>query len=524
MNYKLLFVSLFGFSLLCACKQGTKVKNEDEGDSIQNGEIENVMQELPDTAFNSVRNLKYEIHNVDSLERPLKSFADIYANDKSALTFRKNLKRDADFYGVIQGTPTKIKVDWVFNTEVDNRKTRLGTWAGGTGWSGQPLYVHWTPEEVTEFKAKAKNLTPDFSEDEILVGSLCSKVYFLNLNNGKASRKPIDVKNVLKGTMSLDREMKNLYVGQGVPHEQPFGTLCIDLFTQEYNMMVGTNAGAWRGWNGFDSSAIIAGGYLFWCAENGTVYKYERERANVKLVSSIKYRYNGVAPGIESSLCVYRNYGFFGDNNGNIICLNLNNMKPVWLYSNHDDSDATIVCKEENGTPYLYAGCEVDKQGTKADCHLIKLNALNGDLVWEKNIPCQRYIIGSKTLDGGLYATPLLGRGDCEGMVFYNITRNNAAKNQGELYALNSNDGSEVYTTGYKTWAWSSPVGFYNENGEMYIFTGDAAGNVYLIRAKTGEIIYTEKVGNNFESSPVVIGNAAIVGSRGNGIYKFVIQ
>jgi outer membrane protein assembly factor BamB len=377
---------------------------------------------------------------------------------------------------------------------------------------------------MTLFKKHSKALTEDFTDEEVMVGSLCNYVYFINFTNGKISREPINVKNVLKGTMSLDPELHNLYVGQGVPHEQPFGNLCINLLTHEFKYIIPSASGAWRSWNAFDSSAIVAGGFLFWCSENGTVYKFEREQGNLKLIAAFKYRVNGAAPGIESSICVYRNYGFFTDNHGNVICLNLNTMKPVWYYYNHDDSDGSIVCKEENGTPFIYTGCEVDKQGDKADWHFLKLNALNGEKVWETTKPCQRLHIGAKTLDGGMYATPLMGSGDCEGMIFANICRNNAAKNQGELVALNTKDGKEIYSTGYDSWAWSSPIAFHNENAQMYIFTGDASGNVYLIKAKTGEIIYKEHVANNFESSPIAVGNAAIVGSRGNGIYKFEIK
>ena len=57
-----------------------------------------------------------------------------------------------------------------------------------------------------------------------MVGSLCGKGYFINYQTGKASRKPLDLGNVVKGTMSLDPELMNLYVGQGVPRQPgPFG-------------------------------------------------------------------------------------------------------------------------------------------------------------------------------------------------------------------------------------------------------------------------------------------------------------
>ena len=80
-----------------------------------------------------------------------------------------------------------------------------------------------------------------------------------------------------------------------------------------------------------------------------------------------------------------------------------------------------------------------------------------------------------------------------------------------------------VYRIPLRYYAWSSPIAFYNENHEMFIFTGDTSGYIYLIDAETGKILFKKWVGNNFESSPVVIDNHVVVGSRGQEIYKFEI-
>lgn len=236
----------------------------------------------------------------------------------------------------------------------------------------------------------------------------------------------------------------------------------------------------------------------------------------------MRYRIKGAAPGIESSLCVYRNYGFFGDNCGNVICVNLNTLKPVWHYDNHDDTDATIVCREENGHPYVYSASEVDRQGRDGLCRIVKLDALKGERVWECKIPCRRMILPTKTLDGGMYSTPLLGTGDCEGQLFANVCRNGASSAPGELKAIDTDSGIIRYTVAYNNFCWSSPVSLLGPANQMYLFTGDA--DAYLIRGLTGEIVSKKFVGANFESSPIVVNNAVVVGCRGSSIYKFVIK
>ncbi len=513
--------------VLAACSGSRRDSRAVEADSLTVDTVHVPTVEeltLADTAYASASALSFVVENADSLPALLTDYNDRYAREDRVMTFRKNLLRNADFGGRVEGTPTEIEVAWSYDTPYGRAETRFGQWGGGTGWTGQPLYVHWTAEEMDSIKAGGAPLTADFGAEEVMVGSLCGEAFFLNFLTGKPSREPLDLHNVVKGTMSLDPELMNLYVGQGVPKGEPLGCQAFDLRSHQRGCFF-ADPKAWRGWQAFDSSPIVTGGYLFWPGENGSLFKFRRqEGGQLQRVSTLRYRVNGAAPGIESSLCVYRNYGFFGDNHGNIICVNLNTMRPVWHVKNLDDSDGTIVCREEDGLPYLYTACEVDKQGTHGQCRFLKLNALDGSIVWERLIACNRVDLGSKVLDGGMYSTPLLGRGDCEEMIFANICRNSADPARGQLTAISTVDGSIRYTVGYGNFCWSSPVALCNEKGEMFIFTADANGMVYLIRGTDGSIICKKNMGANFESSPCVVGNSIVVGCRGTKIYKFTIK
>ena len=75
-----------------------------------------------------------------------------------------------------------------------------------------------------------------------------------------------------------------------------------------------------------------------------------------------------------------------------------------------------------------------------------------------------------------------------------------------------------------RVYAWSSPVGFVNSDDRMFVLTGDCGGNLYLIDGADGTVIKRKPVGSNFESSPVVVGNSAVVGSRGNSIFKVSLK
>ncbi|MCR5270955.1 MAG: PQQ-binding-like beta-propeller repeat protein [Prevotella sp.] len=479
---------------------------------------------LPDTMLPSAQVIDYVVETADSMPHFLSDYVDRYDRTDRVMTFRKNLLRDADFGGTVKGTPDTIETVWTYHTPYRTDSTRFGSWGGGTGWTGQPLYAHWSEAEIKQFRQQSKALTADFGAEEVMVGSLCGKAFFLNFMTGKPSRQPLDLYNVVKGTMSLDPELMNLYSGQGVSIANPLGCQAFDLLTHQRTFFFNDQR-AWRGWHAFDSSPIVAGGYLFWPGENGSLYKFERKAGGLlHRVETLRYRVHGAAPGIESCICVYRNYGFFSDNHGNVICVNLNTMKPVWHYDNHDDSDGTVVCRVEDGTPYIYTACEVDKQGDSGTCHFVKLKALTGQRIWERQIACQRVNLPGKTLDGGMYSTPLLGSGDCKDMIFANICRNGASASRGELTALSTVDGSVKYTVPYGNFCWSSPVKLLNERGQMFIFTGDASGYARLIEGKTGRVLCKKLVGANFESSPIIVGNAVVVGCRGTMINKFVIK
>ncbi len=286
----------------------------------------------------------------------------------------------------------------------------------------------------------------------------------------------------------------------------------------------GEDPKALRHWGAYDSSPLRVDKFLFRPAENGSVYKFEIQKGGLRLHSVLRYSYEGMAPGIESSIAVYRNYGYVGDNRGNILCINLDTMRPVWRYFLGDDTDASPVVQIEGNKPVVYVACEVDKQGNvDGKARVIKLNAIDGSVVWKNETFARTAMMNEKAFNGGYYATPLPGTADCKDMIFVSRVLNTEGMN-GCFVAIDRNTGKDIYSVPLKRYGWSSPVGFVTTTGQMYVFAADCVGNVYLIEGKSGKIVYTANVGDNFESSPVVVGNSLVVGSRGNRIFKMTLK
>ena len=463
-----------------------------------------------DTMFPSAESIVYVIDTLEpDIDGTLFDTDDLYKDAPGVFTFRGSLSRNPHFVGRLHGDSINITTSWVFTTSTDTMHTSHGVWGGGTGWTGQPIYIPW----------------PD-SLQELVVASLCGKVYFIDFNTGEATRPAFDTRNVLKGTPSFNPSFNgDLYVGHGVQKQPLFGHVVYNMYRAEETHSFGKDRTAWRSWGAYDSSPVIIGGFLFRPGENGTLYKYYVADDSLRLHSTLRYSLSKhkSSPGIESSMAVCRNYGYINDNAGNIICLNLNTLKPVWHYFNHDDSDATPVVDVEDEVPYLYSGCEVDRQGAGGMSYFVKLNGLTGEKIWEDTIRCRRLSVNDKTLDGGMYSSPLLGGGDCNDLIFSNFCINTTTE-KGCLIAFDKHDGSIRYRTPTRQYSWSSPVAFYNDNDEMFIFTGDAAGYVYLIKGKTGEIVASTRIGSNFESSPIIVDDKIILGSRGNKIFKISLE
>lgn len=524
MSRNILYLALAAVALIACGNTGRKGVEEGDADSL--AVAEKPLVRFPDTVFASVNNIKWVLEVKDTTDDGrLKYLYDPYGRVDGTYTFRGNQRRDFPVKGRVSGNPARIVKVWEFQTDSDHTQTAMGVWGGGTGWTGQPMYVHWSDSMMTRFRETSPGLTDQFTDREIMVGSLSRRVYFLNFETGKPSRRSIDSGNTIKGSISVDPELAQVYVGHGVPATEPFGAVTIDLYKHEITHAFGRDSKAWRNWQAYDGCAIVAGGYLIRPGENGTIYKFARSQGNLKLIAQLRFRENsqGKAAGMESSMAVCRNYGFIGDNRGNILCINLDTMKPVWHYDNHDDTDGSIIVEEIDGVPYLYTCSEMEKQGESGFAYFVKLNGLTGEKIWETKFPCKMAHAGTKHFDGGMYSTPLMGHGDCEDLIFTNICDNSPAFH-GFTVALRKDNGEVVWQHNLQRYAWSSPAGFYNEEDKLFLFVADCYGNVYLLDGRSGERIFTTKVGNNFESSPVVVDDCLVMGSRGSMIYKLRVE
>jgi len=451
-----------------------------------------------------------------------------YTRLKGITTFRGGPYRDRASIGRISKRPDSLVIKWSAKTAPQ------GEWGGGAGWTGQPSVVQWPNELRTKM-----NIDPKFSDSlfvEVIAASLDGNVYFLDLETGTPSRKPIKINNPIKGSVSIDpRGFPILYVGQGIANKKIFGFRIFSLIDQQLLYFLdGNDPFSIRNWAAFDGSPLInaANDVMYLGGENGLLYcvklntRYDSLTGKANIAPQelrLRYKVNDDHKvGIENSVAAYGNKIFFADNHGYILAIDLSTLKPLWVIHNYDDTDASLIIQPEAGIPYLYTGSEVDKQGKMGFSYLKKINGLTGATVWEKKYPCLT-VLGDHPVNGGMLATPIIGKMNSSGKIIFNLARYKELNN-GLLVALNQTTGEVLYEVSLPNYSWSSPVDIYDEEGNMFIFLADSKGYVMLLDGENGTMIYKKKIAELFEASPVVFDNKIIIPSRPNKIFCLEIR
>ena len=263
------------------------------------------------------------------------------------------------------------------------------------------------------------------------------------------------------------------------------------------------------------------------------------------VVTGYKYMFNDNVSshmGVESSIAVYGNYGYFMDNTQNLCCLDLNTMKMVWTVVVGDDSDVTPMVNEENGVPYVYIGTEVDNQsgiGEKTGAaYIYKVNGLTGKIVWQNSEPCYTFNGESSDNDqsGGCFGNPVMGKGKISNLVIFSFSMTSGLASGNKLVAYDKDLGTRVWEYNMNIYSYSSPVDFYDQEGHAYIIICDSIGQIHMINAEDGKrITYIQTKRNlgqqdqtssgvSIEASPIIYEGMLVVGTTSGSIFGIAVE
>ena len=443
-------------------------------------------------------------------------------------TFRGNNYRNSATYGtadITEGTMTKV---WSKHVGFLDSAQWIGC-----GWTGQPLIVQWD-EETKQLmniydKKKAKE-----GLVEVIYAKMDGYIHFYDLEDGTATRDPIFMKMVFKGSGALDpRGYPVLYVGGGLDSrgQKPrmYAVSLIDgTILWEYG---NKDDFALRNWAAYDSSPMVDAetDTLIWPGENGVLYSiklntdYDKEAGTISMdpVIQARTRYSSNYSenedrylGYEPSASIVDHYLYISENGGLFQCIDINTMELVWAQDTLDDSNSSPLFDwGEDGNGYIYTAPthHWTQDNHHGDIPIFKINAQTGEIVWTHVYDCVTY----DGCSGGVQSSPLLGKvgTDIEDLIIYSVGRTPGPW-EGFLVALDKETGEVVWEISSGNYTWSSPVALYTEDGRSYLFLANASGVCRLIEGSTGEVLQTLSLKQTVEASPVVYGNMVILGTR----------
>lgn len=457
-----------------------------------------------------------------------------YTELEGIVTFRGDNFRSGAAYGTAAVSSKTLTKAWSKSTS--GLSDTDGIYWSGSGWTGQPLIVKW-PD------ATRKNISAmyDWAREkeglvEVIYATLDGHVYFYELTSGEYTREPLNLGFNYKGAGALDpRGYPILYVGSGVDSVNGRSRVkVVNLIDNSVMFEFGHNETfANRGWHMFDSSPLVSAetDQLIYPGENGILYiihlntKYNEQTGELSVDPDniVKWKYNGVRSGsrywlgVESSAAIINNYIFLADNGGNLMCLDLNTLELVWVQDVLDDTNCSPVVDIEDGHPYIYISTSFHygwRSYSTAAIPIFKIDAETGEIVWRTDYTC--YTV--QDLSGGVQGTIAVGKNKLSDMIFVPVARTPGASS-GTLAALKKDTGEVVWEKETSMYSWSSPVDFYDADGNGYLLYCNSGFNIFLIDGKTGEQLDYMNLGGNIEASPAMYGNYAVVGTRAMRTY-----
>lgn len=443
-------------------------------------------------------------------------------------TFRNDAYHQNAAFGTPKEGVVDEKLEQIWSYPVGGLKLKSET-VYGFGYMSQPAIVQWYTEARGYMNINSDK-KETFALKEIIYASQDGNIYFLDLADGKETRPKMELGFPMKSAVSVYPDIVPIFgVGQSASYlsggkQVDIGYRLFNLLDQKRIQLInGRDKQAHYSNGAFDGTALFdrKSDTMVVAGENGVLYtvqlnsNFQHLKPSLTIAPTIdKYRYlakgqNQKLVGIEGSVSMYGNYAYFADASGIVQCVDINTLSPIWAIDVGDNVDATIAIDvTENGEVYLYLGNTIVNKRKSNSIVLRKLNALNGEEAWNREVP----VTYNKTTPTGLLASPVVGQNSISDSVIFTIaTENNSSK----ILSLSKEDGSIIWSNDIDAYAISSPVAIYDENGAAWIVQGDSNGNLALYAAKDGTKKDEIKLDGAIEGSPAVFRESIVIGTTG---------
>ena len=134
-----------------------------------------------------------------------------------------------------------------------------------------------------------------------------------------------------------------------------------------------------------------------------------------------------------------------------------------------------------------------------------------------------------------------MGKGKISNLVIFSFSMTNGLASGNKVVAYDKDLGTKVWEYNMNIYSYSSPVDFYDSEGNAYIVICDSIGQIHMIRAEAGidpkdrRITYIQTKRNLgksnetssgvcIEASPVVYEGMLVVGTTSGSVFGVAIE
>ena len=505
-------------------------------------------EDLTWTIYNGSKKVKnYERPAAERINMPL---GDDYSKlQMGILTFRNNAFRQNAATGTIEA-PKSMSVLW--NAAAGSVRGAKQSFYG-IGYGSQPIIVKWSAEvrqknNMFESKRDKKALK------EVIVAGMDGNIYFLDLEDGQATRSSIKLGYPMQSTPSLHPSgMPYMNVGQYIRKLKvktgKIGLRQYNLYDQkEMALIDGLDGKLHRAYNSigsFDTSALIdrnsdtvvtvgSNGMLYLISLNSEFdWEYGIYKANpseMTMVSRTKGEKDAIT-AVESSPAMYDHYVFYADMGGILRCVDTDTLTPMWAADTEDSVMASIALDQRAlGELDLYTANMLENRKS-GNAQIRRYNAITGKEVWCTEIDVKKE--KKSQTDSGCKASPVIGNNKLDDLVFFTVTGLDqtgcallsiSAETNAALVALNKDTGDIQWAFALTDYSESSPVAVYDEEGNGWIIQCASDGTIALVDGLTGEMVTSLKISGEIAGSPAVYNNVMVLGTTGKDPFIYAIS
>ena len=471
------------------------------------------------------------------------------------LTFRGNASRQNAAVGNVGERLDDLSILWQVKT--GSIKSSENKYYYGVDWTGQAAIVKW-PKEVRTASNMKDSKKDKTGLREVIVAANDGNIYFLDLENGEATRAALEVGYPMHGTPSIHTlGFPLMTVGQYARKmagnsNGSIGLRFYNLLNQKQMYMIN---GIGKEYNppysvgSFETSALIdaAADALVAVGTNGVLYladlntRFDKNAVELTIkpeltamTSTIKKQTAKYA-AVESSMAMYGSYVFYADMQGILRCVDTTTMTVVWAVDTGDSVEAAIALDmDDDGELWLYTANELSIR-SKGDSMVRCYNAMTGELRWETGLGVAKSKKITYTL--GVKASPVVGQNGLDDLVYFTVSGLSAAGAEelglgseavpSALLAMDKITGEIAWSMPMQSYTYSSPVAVYNEYGKGWIVQAASDGHVYLLDGVSGELVNELTLDGTIAASPAVYGNIMVLSTTGKNtsyIYGIVLD